>query len=429
MDVLVVGGAHMSAGAAWRPTGREQGEVTRAGPDDRLRRAVASGEDVASAVRGHARPGAGVREMVSALVQMDTLVAGVGPELAPLLADPAVTDVLVNSTEVWCDRGEGLDRVRVELGGDTQVRSLAVHMAAVCGRRLDEASPIVDGTLPGGVRLHAVLPPLSGTGTLISLRTSRPSALSMAHMIATGTLPRAIEPLVRLLVERRANTMISGSTGSGKTTVLATLLGLVPRDQRIVCIEEVTELRPDHPHVVHLQERRPNVQGAGSVTLADLVRAAMRMRPDRIVLGECRGAEVRDVLTALNTGHEGGWATIHANDVQDVPARLSALGALAGMDDAAVAAQGAAAIDAVLQMRRFSAPIGATRRLCQIGVLVRGGDRLTCRLAVDLPTVGHPRLEQGWPVLARRLGLDPDAGLPDGSRDAPPDATRPESLL
>ena len=420
--------------------GREAAEAGR----DAVLRAVAQGQDPASAVRAHARPGAGSREIACEWARVESLVGGVGPDLAPLVADPAVSDVLINGHEVWVDRGRGLIRAAVDLGGEPQIRALAVHMAAACGRRLDVACPIVDGTLPGGVRLHAVLPPLSEAGTEISLRTSRPRALTLAAMMQVGTVPEELAPLLRALVARRANTLVSRATGSGKTTLLATLLGLVPPDERIVCIEEVTELRPDHPHVVHLQERRPNVQGAGAVTLADLVRAAMRMRPDRLVLGECRGPEVREALSALNTGHDGGWATIHANDVQDVPARLAALGAVAGLTESAVAAQGAAAFDAVLQMRRDAGRDGGLRRIAQVGVLRRRGSELVCETAVDVvpgplsgagpaggtgPAGGGSpaadqaaaggavrlRLGPGWPALAARLALTADA-LPEADR-------------
>ena len=403
----------MTARHPWRPlTTGPSGQCQHAsepGPSparDALVRAIAEGADVARAVRDHARPGAGPREMSAAYEHVQALIGGVGAELAPLVADPHVSDILVSSVGVWVDRGSGLERVEVGLDGEGRIRALAVHMAAACGRRLDDASPIVDGTLPVGVRLHAVLPPLSEDGTLISLRTSRALAYTVEQLELAGTVPEGLAPLLGSLVERRANTLISGATGSGKTTLLATLLGLVPRSERIVCIEEVSELRPSHPHVVHLQERRPNVQGAGAVTLADLVRAAMRMRPDRLVLGECRGAEVRDVLTALNTGHDGGWATVHANAVQDVPARLAALGALAGMSDAAVAAQGAAAVDAVIQMRRQA----GVRRIAQIGVLRRTGADLQCVVAVDASREdGAPRAGPGWPALAERLGWEDHA--------------------
>lgn len=366
-----------------------------------LHRAVAGGADVAAAVREHARPGAGVHELVGRWEELESLVRGVGPELAPLLAPPDVSDVLVTPGGVWVDRGEGIEAVAVDLGGEARVRALAVHMAGACGRRLDDASPVVDGTLPGGVRLHAVLPPLSRDGTVISLRTSRAVAFTLEELVAEGTVPHGLEWLLRALVSSRANTLVSGATGSGKTTLLCTLLGLVPVTERIVCIEEVTELAPSHPHVVHLQERRANVQGAGGVGLADLVRAAMRMRPDRLVLGECRGGEVRDVLTALNTGHDGGWATIHANTVGDVPARLAALGALAGMGDAAVAAQAVAGLDAVVQMRRD----GGGRRVSQVGVLTRRHGDLVCEVAVDVGPAGEVLHGPGWEVLCTRLGV------------------------
>ena len=378
-------------------------------------RLLARREDPLDAARASARPGAGLVEMSEALIRLRSLAAGVGPQLAPLLASPDVTDVLINSTDVWVDRGGGLERHDVELGDEAQVRALAIHMAAACGRRLDEASPIVDGTLPTGVRLHAVLAPPSSTGTLISLRTSKSGGMSLQDMERSGPAAPPIARILRALVGQRANVLVSGATGSGKTTLLTAVLALVPADERIICIEEITELRPDHPHVVNLCERRPNVQGAGAVTLSDLVRAAMRMRPDRLVLGECRGPEVREVLTALNTGHDGGWATIHANGVDEVPARLAALGALAGMDERAVAAQAVAAFDAVVHMRRAravehgeadaGARRGPGRWIAQIGVFERDGGELACRLACSADADGRVDPGPGWDALERRLGL------------------------
>nr|WP_272432868.1 TadA family conjugal transfer-associated ATPase [Actinomyces sp. B33] len=369
---------------------------------------MARGESLADAVRDGARAGAGLDEMADSLTRVRALSRGLGPVLAPVLADPSITDVLVNGSQAWIDRGGGLERADLDLGTDDDVRSLAIHMAAACGDRLDEASPIVDATLPGGIRLHAVLPPLSAAGPLISLRTSRSGGLSLADMEADGTCAPLIGRVLRALVDRRANVLVSGATGSGKTTLLASLLSLVPPDERIVCIEEVTELRPVHPHVVNLRERRANVQGAGAVTLADLVRAAMRMRPDRLVLGECRGPEVREVLTALNTGHDGG-ATIHANGADEVPARLQALGALAGLGEAAVSAQAVAAFDAVVHMRRRprrAGDQGPGRWVAEVGVLVREGAGLGCELAVRVSPEGDVRRGPGWERLARRLGLD-----------------------
>lgn len=295
-------------------------------------------------------------------------LTGAGP-LQALLDAPDVTDVLVNGPDdVWVDRGAGLERVPVNLGTATRVRGLAVRLAALGGQRLDDACPTVDARLPDGTRLHAVLEPLAEAGAVISLRVLRTRAFTLDELVAAGALPSQWAGLLRALVLRRANVLISGGTGTGKTTLLAALLSLVPDDERVVTVEEARELRPTHPHVVHLAARRANVEGAGVVDLADLVRNALRMRPDRIVLGECRGAEVREVLMAMNTGHDGGFATLHANAVAVVPARLEALAGLAGMTREAVAAQAAGALDVVLHLRRSN----GARYLAEIGLVGRG---------------------------------------------------------
>ncbi|ACQ78881.1 type II secretion system protein E [Beutenbergia cavernae DSM 12333] len=355
---------------------------------------------VATAVRG----GAGLRgrrEVVALEREVRAELFGAGPLVQALLEAPDVTDVLVNSpTDVFVDAGIGLERVDVGSGvGD--VRALAVRLAAAAGQRLDDASPVVDGRLPDGTRLHAVLPPIAAEGAVISLRTVRRRALTLDEWRAHGGIDDATLRVLRAMVQRRANVLVSGATGSGKTTLLASLLSAAAPAERIVCIEEARELAPDHPHVVHLQSRAPNVQGTGGVGLPELVRAAMRMRPDRLVLGECRGAEVREVLTALNTGHDGGLATVHANAAADVPARLVALGALAGLAPRTIAAQATSALDAVVHLARA----GGRRHVREIAVLVRDGGELGAVLAAERPAGGELRLGPGWPVLGRRLGL------------------------
>lgn len=335
-----------------------------------------------------------VSEAVSASTQVRHEILGAGATLGPLLDDPHVTDVVVNGPgQVWADRGRGMERVEVastdaDLHRADGVRALAVRLAASCGQRLDDASPIVDGTFSTGVRLHAVIPPLAAEGTLISLRTHRARAMSIDEFVRSGSLHPNLEWLVRGLVESRANVIISGATGSGKTTFLNSMLSAVPESERILIIEESAELAPTHPHVVHLQVRHANIQGAGEVSMSDLVRAAMRMRPDRIVLGECRGPEVRDVLGALNTGHEGGWATIHANSADDVPARLVALGALANMSEATVAAQAASALDAVVHVARRD----GKRQVAAVSVFERMGGELA---SVPAFTVDGGRVVEG----------------------------------
>ena len=310
---------------------------------------------VVSAVR--AEPGAAVLGDTTVL-RMATRVhhdlVGAGP-LAPLLADAEVTDVLVNGGQVWVDRGRGLCRAPISLGTPDDVRRLAQRLAAACGRRLDEGSPYADARLPDGTRLHAVLPPVATTGPYLSLRTFRQRPFTLNELVQHGTVPRPAAALLAGVVAARLAYLVIGGTGSGKTTLLNTLLGLVPPTERIVLVEDAAELRPVHPHVVGLQARTSNVEGAGSVGLSDLVRQALRMRPDRLVVGECRGAEIVDLLCALNTGHEGGAGTLHANTPADVPARLEALGLLGGLPRPALHAQVTAALQVLLQVRRTSA--------------------------------------------------------------------------
>jgi pilus assembly protein CpaF len=297
-------------------------------------------------------------------------LAGAGP-LEPLLREPGVTDVLVNGAEeVWIDRGAGLERTAVRFSDDDAVRRLAVRLAGLAGRRLDDAAPWVDVGLPDGTRLHAVLPPVSGSGTCLSLRVLRRCAHSLDDLDALGTLPGESGDLLRALVARRLAFLVTGGTGSGKTTLLSALLGEAESSDRIVLCEDAAELTPAHPHVVRLLTRPPNVEGVGQVTLRDLVRQALRMRPDRLVVGEVRGAEVTDLLAALNTGHDGGCGTLHANRPAEVPARLEALGVAAGLGRAAVHSQAAAALAVVVHLRRT--PTG--RRLAELGVLRRAGD-------------------------------------------------------
>ncbi len=315
-----------------------------------IRSRLASGDSLATAVaaQGSQLDLAGLLDQRSAAA---TRLLGAG-ELEALLQESGVTDVVVHAGRVWVDRGAGMVDSGLDLGGEHAVRALAVRLAALAGQRLDDAAPIVDGVLPSGVRLHAVLPPLAADGTSISLRTHRQHTLTLGELERSGALGPGIATAVRALLLGRANCVIAGATGTGKTTLLSALLAELPAEERVVCIEEVRELEPSHPHIAHLQARAANVQAAGAVGLEALVRAALRMRPDRVVLGEARGGEIREVLAALNTGHAGSWFTLHANSVGDIPARLVALGALAGMSPEMVVLQAAAALDAVVFLRR-----------------------------------------------------------------------------
>jgi pilus assembly protein CpaF len=332
---------------------------------------------VAAVVREEAGGLLGDDDVLLAVRNAVDELAGAGP-LEPLLRTPGVTDVLVNGPEhVWVDRGTGLELTEVRFPDDDAVRRLAVRLAATAGRRLDDAAPWVDAGLPDGTRLHAVLAPVSGSGTCLSLRVLRRCALSLDELAALGTLPGESGQLLRALVARRLAFLVTGGTGSGKTTLLSALLGESDPGDRLVLCEDAAELTPAHPHVVRLLTRPPNVEGVGQVTVRDLVRQALRMRPDRLVVGEVRGAEVADLLAALNTGHDGGCGTLHANRPAEVPARLEALGVAAGLDRAAVHSQAAAALAVVVHLRR--APNG--RRVDELGVVSRSGEFVTVESA------------------------------------------------
>ncbi|MFD0367212.1 TadA family conjugal transfer-associated ATPase [Streptomyces sp. NPDC127114] len=355
---------------------------------------------VAAALRAQGRL-LGDAEVLGAAEELRCELIGTGP-LEPLLADPRVTDVLVSAPDrVWVDRGTGLEATGVTFPDAAAVRRLAQRLAAVAGRRLDDARPWVDARLPDGTRMHAVLPPVAVGSTCLSLRVVRPRAFSMSELAEAGTVPPGGEPVLRALVEARVSFLVSGGTGSGKTTLLSTLLGLVGPCERIVVAEDSAELRPDHPHVVRLEARPPNQEGAGLVTLRDLVRQALRMRPDRLVVGEVRGAEAVDLLAALNTGHEGGCGTVHANAAADVPARLEALGTAAGLDRAALHSQLGAGLSVVLHVVRDRSGI---RRIAEVHVLERDRQGLVVTLPALSWAPGGFRREPGWERLRSLIG-------------------------
>lgn len=321
-------------------------------------------------------------------LRRDSRGAGV---LEPLLRQAGVTDVLVNGpSEVYVDRGEGLEKTSVEFGSEEEVRRLGVRLAALVGRRLDDGQPFVDARLPDGTRVHAVLGSVAHPGTCLSLRVPSRVRLGLDDWQRTGSVSGAGADALRDLVASRRPFLVSGGTGTGKTTLLSSLLGEVPGSERLVIVEDSRELDPPHPHVVRLEGRPANAEGAGAVTLTQLVRQALRMRPDRLVVGEVRGAELTDLLVALNTGHEGGCATIHANSADTIPARLEALGALGGLERHALHAQVSAALEAVVHLRR----VGRRRYVHQIAVLEPGGDGLVrCRPALTFDDDG--RMEPG----------------------------------
>lgn len=279
------------------------------------------------------------------------LVALLGPLGAAVAADD--TDILVNGAgSVWADGPAGLRRMGVRgLESEGQVRALAQRLASAGGRRLDEACPYVDVRLPGGVRVHAVLGSLCRAGTHISLRLARSQAPSLADLVALGTLDDALALACTEMMASGEGVVVCGTTGAGKTTLLAGLLAAAPAEQRIVVVEDAAELRVPHPHVVYLESRQANVEGAGAIGLEVLVRQALRMRPDRLVVGEVRGGEIRDLLSALTTGHAGA-TTLHAPDADGVAERIHVLAQSVGLDPVAAVRQLRAGATAVLPVRR-----------------------------------------------------------------------------
>ncbi len=355
---------------------------------------------VAEALRATGAP-VGDRVVLAVHEELRRDVIGAGP-LDALLRLPGVTDVLVNGPDaVWVDTGDGLRRGDVRFPDDESVRRLAQRLAASGGRRLDDAVPYADVRLADGTRFHAVLSPVARPGTVISLRVPPRRAFSLDELVASGSLTPAGRRLVVLILQRRLAFLISGSTGSGKTTLLSALLSLAEPSDRLVLVEDSSELRPDHPHVVGLEARPANVEGAGEVTVRDLVRQALRMRPDRLVLGEARGPEVVDLLAALNTGHEGGCGTVHANSASDVPARIEALALMAGLPRGAAHSLIASALDLVIHLVRDR----GGRRVAELAVpAVDAQGLVSMAPAVRFTVGGGTEHGQAFDQLAERIG-------------------------
>ena len=320
--------------------------------------------DLAQAVQASGRV-MGAASSTAMLRSLNDEIHGLGV-LERLAQVPGTTDILVDAAgRVWVDGSTGLHASDLAFGDPSQIRALAVRLAAAAGRRLDDAAPFVDVCL-GNYRIHAVLPPISTGGPLLSIRIISSRSQALHTLVPAPAWLAALEAIVAA----KLNFLVSGGTGAGKTTLLAAMLARVPGNQRIIVVEDSAELAPAHPHLIGLQARGGNVEGAGQIGMDVLVRQALRMRPDRLVVGECRGAEVREFLAAMNTGHEGAAGTLHANSILAVPARLAAMGALAAMDAPATALQAASALDVLIHMRRD--PATGARRPVALGRVVLG---------------------------------------------------------
>src|SRR5688572_1940838 len=328
------------------------------------------------------------------------LATGLGP-LEPLLADPAVDEVMVNGPgSVYVERRGKLERAGVEFAGEAELMHAIERVLAPLGRRVDEAAPLCDARLADGSRVNVVIPPLSLSGPCLTIRRFRREGFSLRDLVGRATLPAAVAELLAVCVAARASILVSGGTGSGKTTTLNALSGAIPGEERIVTIEDAAELRLRQRHVVRLEARPANLEGRGEVTIRQLVRNALRMRPDRIVVGEVRGAEALDMLQALNTGHDGSLTTVHANSPEDALRRVETLALMAGvgLPHQAVREQVASALDLIVHQARL--PDGS-RAVESVTEVVRAAGGAGVR---ELYRTGSEPRAPGAGRLAERIG-------------------------
>ena len=290
---------------------------------------------------------------------------GLGP-LEPLMRDPTITDIMVNGPKVtYVERKGRLERADVVFNDERHLIQIVQRIAGRVGRRVDETSPMVDARLPDGSRVNAIIPPLALDGTLLSIRRFGVKPLLASDLIAHKAITPEMIQFLSACIRARINIIISGGTGSGKTTLMNALSSYIPHDERVATIEDAAELRLQQPHVARMETRPPNIEGAGEVTTRDLVKNALRMRPDRIIVGECRGPEALDMLQAMNTGHDGSMTTIHANDTRDAVSRLEMMVGMAGFDMPMwiIRRQIASAIQIVVQVARL---LGGVRKIVKI---------------------------------------------------------------
>ncbi|MGQ9662159.1 MAG: ATPase, T2SS/T4P/T4SS family [Kiritimatiellia bacterium] len=348
--------------------------TARINKEDLERRALTTIQSIVQEVAPRLPPGIRPEDLVKEIYQE---AVGLGP-LEDFLADPEITEIMVNGhSHVYIERFGKLIRTDCAFMDDDSVLAIIERIVAPLGRRIDESQPYVDARLPDGSRVNAIIPPLSLVGPCLTIRKFSKTPFTADDLIRLGTMTRDIAEFARICVLLRKNIVVSGGTGSGKTTLLNVLSSYLPADERIVTIEDAAELRLEQSHVVRLEARPPNIEGKGAVTIRDLVRNALRMRPDRIVVGECRGGEALDMLQAMNTGHDGSLTTVHANSPRDVISRLETMVLMSGMDlpVRAIREQIASAINLVIHLARLS---DGSRKIVKISEIVGlEGDQIT----------------------------------------------------
>ncbi len=337
------------------------------------------------------------RERAELVESVLSSTIGLGP-LEPLLTDPTVDEIMVNGLgAVLVERAGRIEHTEISFGSGAELMHVIERILSRVGRRVDEASPLADARLPDGSRVNCVIPPLSLDGPLLTIRRFRRRAFSMPELVARDTLTREVEAFLATSVSSRLNVVVSGGTGSGKTTLLNVLSALIARGERVITIEDAAELRLAQPHVLRLESRPPNLDGEGEVTIRALVRNALRMRPDRIIVGEVRGKEALDMLQALNTGHDGSMTTVHANSAADALRRIETLALMAdvALPHAAVREQVGSALDLVVHLARD-----------------RGGNRVVTSVAEVVRVAGEAGVRE---LYARRDGELQDIAAPSDS--------------
>ena len=338
------------------------------------------------------------RERVQITQDVIHEVLGLGP-LEPLLADTSVNDILVNGhKQVFVERSGKLELTSVRFKDDGHLKKIIEKIVSRVGRRIDESVPMVDARLADGSRVNAIIPPLAIDGPSLSIRKFSKDPLQIHHLIEKRSLTPEIGELLKAIVQARLNVLISGGTGTGKTTMLNILSGFIPNDERIVTLEDAAELQLRQDHVVRLETRPANIEGKGEVAQRELVKNALRMRPDRIILGEVRGAECLDMLQAMNTGHDGSLTTVHANSCRDALTRIETLTSMAGLNLAAKAMRHyvSSALDVIVQIARLS---DGTRKLISVQEVVgMEGDLITLQ---ELFTFNQTGLDENRKVKGR----------------------------